>query len=84
MCIYKYEVRAAESGRVFGHLTDNFCISVIECSWVGLILASIIHTENIKGRNWNNGETIELVLRRADGSFHGTDMLLNTLCHEVW
>ncbi|KIO34704.1 hypothetical protein M407DRAFT_16663 [Tulasnella calospora MUT 4182] len=35
------------------------------------------------GRNWNNGETIELVLRRADGTFLGTDMLLDTLCHEL-
>ncbi|KAG9017194.1 hypothetical protein FRB90_001413 [Tulasnella sp. 427] len=35
------------------------------------------------GRNWNNGETVELVLRRADGTFFGTDMLLDTFCHEL-
>ncbi|KAF9648831.1 WLM-domain-containing protein [Thelephora ganbajun] len=35
------------------------------------------------GRNWNAGETIELVLRRADGSFLPASYLLNTLCHEL-
>ncbi|KAG8892400.1 hypothetical protein FRC01_014187, partial [Tulasnella sp. 417] len=37
----------------------------------------------LMGRNWNNGETIELVLRRADGTFLGTDMILDTFCHEL-
>ncbi|KII89937.1 hypothetical protein PLICRDRAFT_571252 [Plicaturopsis crispa FD-325 SS-3] len=35
------------------------------------------------GRNWNNGETIELVLRRSDGSFQDTSWLMSTLCHEL-
>ncbi|KAL5526064.1 hypothetical protein ACEPAG_7402 [Sanghuangporus baumii] len=35
------------------------------------------------GRNWNNGETIELVLRRADGTFAPVPWLLGTLCHEL-
>ncbi|KAH8117708.1 WLM-domain-containing protein [Phellopilus nigrolimitatus] len=34
------------------------------------------------GRNWNNGETVELVLRRADGMFVSIPWLLSTLCHE--
>ncbi|KAI9440061.1 WLM domain-containing protein [Lactarius indigo] len=34
------------------------------------------------GRNWNNGETVELVLRRRDGSFTSTPWLMGTLCHE--
>ncbi|KAI9461719.1 WLM-domain-containing protein [Lactarius psammicola] len=35
------------------------------------------------GRNWNNGETVELVLRRRDGSFTSTSWLMGTLCHEL-
>ncbi|THH10306.1 hypothetical protein EW145_g1418 [Phellinidium pouzarii] len=35
------------------------------------------------GRNWNNGETVELVLRRADGTFTSIPWLLSTLCHEA-
>jgi len=35
------------------------------------------------GRNWNNGETVELVLRRAGGMFYPTSWLLSTLCHEL-
>ncbi|KAH9959631.1 WLM-domain-containing protein [Russula dissimulans] len=35
------------------------------------------------GRNWNNGETVELVLRRRDGSFVSTSWLMGTLCHEL-
>ncbi|KAJ8593352.1 WLM-domain-containing protein [Rhizopogon salebrosus TDB-379] len=35
------------------------------------------------GRNWNNGETIELVLRSASGSFVPIHWLMSTLCHEL-
>ncbi|KAI0001516.1 WLM domain-containing protein [Russula compacta] len=35
------------------------------------------------GRNWNNGETVELVLRGRDGSFVSTSWLIGTLCHEL-
>lgn len=35
------------------------------------------------GRNWNNGETVELVLRRRDGTFASTSWLMGTLCHEL-
>ncbi|ESK91831.1 wlm domain containing protein [Moniliophthora roreri MCA 2997] len=35
------------------------------------------------GRNWNNGETVELVLRRPGGSFLPTSWLMSTLCHEL-
>ncbi|KAF9048620.1 WLM domain-containing protein [Panaeolus papilionaceus] len=35
------------------------------------------------GRNWNNGETIELVLRRPNGSFYPIYWLMSTLCHEL-
>lgn len=35
------------------------------------------------GRNWNHGETLELVLRRADGTFCPTYWLMSTLCHEL-
>ncbi|KAI5121211.1 hypothetical protein M0805_007221 [Coniferiporia weirii] len=35
------------------------------------------------GRNWNNGETVELVLRHADGTFVTIPWLLSTLCHEL-
>lgn len=35
------------------------------------------------GRNWNSGETIELVLRGASGSFLPAHWLMSTLCHEV-
>ncbi|KAF8159577.1 WLM domain-containing protein [Crassisporium funariophilum] len=35
------------------------------------------------GRNWNNGETVELVLRRPGGSFYPTYWLMSTLCHEL-
>ncbi|KZT39101.1 WLM-domain-containing protein [Sistotremastrum suecicum HHB10207 ss-3] len=35
------------------------------------------------GRNWNAGEVVELVLRRADGTFYTIPTLLNVLCHEI-
>ncbi|KAI9512026.1 WLM-domain-containing protein [Russula earlei] len=35
------------------------------------------------GRNWNSGETVELVLRRRDGLFVSTSWLMGTLCHEL-
>ncbi|KAG2128145.1 WLM domain-containing protein [Suillus cothurnatus] len=35
------------------------------------------------GRNWNNGETIELVLKSASGSFVPIHWLISTLCHEL-
>ncbi|KDQ57192.1 hypothetical protein JAAARDRAFT_35796 [Jaapia argillacea MUCL 33604] len=35
------------------------------------------------GRNWNNGEVVELVLRRANGVFSPASWLLSTLCHEL-
>ncbi|KDR76338.1 hypothetical protein GALMADRAFT_476977 [Galerina marginata CBS 339.88] len=35
------------------------------------------------GRNWNSGETVELVLRRSDGSFYPNYWLMSTLCHEL-
>ncbi|KIK93501.1 hypothetical protein PAXRUDRAFT_144947 [Paxillus rubicundulus Ve08.2h10] len=35
------------------------------------------------GRNWNNGETIELVLRASNGSLLPTQWLMSTLCHEL-
>ncbi|GHJ90028.1 hypothetical protein NliqN6_6430 [Naganishia liquefaciens] len=33
--------------------------------------------------NWNHGEVIELVLRRANGSFLPLYYLLNVMCHEL-
>ncbi|KAH9068318.1 WLM-domain-containing protein [Lactarius deliciosus] len=41
------------------------------------------HNDVFAGRNWNNGETVELVLRRRDGSFTSTSWLMGTLCHEL-
>ncbi|KAK2463407.1 hypothetical protein APHAL10511_004493 [Amanita phalloides] len=41
------------------------------------------HNQVFSGRNWNNGETVELVLRRPDGSFLPTYWLLSTFCHEL-
>lgn len=35
------------------------------------------------GRNWNAGETIELVLRRPGGSFYPPYWLMSILCHEL-
>ncbi|KAI0661757.1 WLM domain-containing protein [Cubamyces menziesii] len=35
------------------------------------------------GRNWNNGEVVELVLRDSVGNFLPTPCLLSTLCHEL-
>ncbi|KAJ3815123.1 WLM domain-containing protein [Lentinula lateritia] len=35
------------------------------------------------GRNWESGETIELVLRRPGGSFLPSSWLMSTLCHEL-
>ncbi|KXN89116.1 DNA damage response protein wss1 [Leucoagaricus sp. SymC.cos] len=35
------------------------------------------------GRNWNNGETVEIVLRRSNGSYCPTSWLMSTVCHEV-
>ncbi|EJF64929.1 WLM-domain-containing protein [Dichomitus squalens LYAD-421 SS1] len=41
------------------------------------------HNKVFAGRNWNNGETVELVLRGAHGGFLPTSWLLSTLCHEL-
>ncbi|KAF8638289.1 hypothetical protein AX17_002309 [Amanita inopinata Kibby_2008] len=41
------------------------------------------HNKVFAGRNWNNGETVELVLRKQDGSFLPTFWLMSTLCHEL-
>ncbi|PBL03642.1 WLM-domain-containing protein [Armillaria gallica] len=41
------------------------------------------HNNVFAGRNWNNGETVELVLRRPGGSFLPTYWLMSTLCHEL-
>ncbi|SPO29352.1 uncharacterized protein UTRI_04919_B [Ustilago trichophora] len=35
------------------------------------------------GRNWNNGETVELVLRRQDASFAPLQWVLMVFCHEL-
>ncbi|PVG04246.1 WLM-domain-containing protein [Serendipita vermifera] len=35
------------------------------------------------GRNWEAGETIELVLRRRDDSFYSTPHLIDVFCHEL-
>ncbi|KAK7690690.1 hypothetical protein QCA50_005789 [Cerrena zonata] len=35
------------------------------------------------GRNWNNGETVELVLRNPSGSYYPTSWLISVLCHEL-
>ncbi|KAL0565205.1 hypothetical protein V5O48_016821 [Marasmius crinis-equi] len=41
------------------------------------------HNSVFAGRNWNNGETVELVLRRPGGTFLPTSWLMSTLCHEL-
>ncbi|RPD60107.1 WLM-domain-containing protein [Lentinus tigrinus ALCF2SS1-6] len=41
------------------------------------------HNQVFAGRNWNNGEVIELVLRGAGGNVLPTSWLLSTLCHEL-
>ncbi|TFK72896.1 WLM-domain-containing protein [Pluteus cervinus] len=41
------------------------------------------HNMVFSGRNWNAGETVELVLRREDGSFLPPSWLMSTLCHEL-
>ncbi|TFK28098.1 WLM-domain-containing protein [Coprinopsis marcescibilis] len=35
------------------------------------------------GRNWNHGETVEIVLRRPGGDIYPTSWLMGTLCHEL-
>ncbi|TCD61114.1 hypothetical protein EIP91_009010 [Steccherinum ochraceum] len=35
------------------------------------------------GRNWNNGETVEIVLRGPTGAYYSSSWLLGTLCHEL-
>ncbi|KIY43853.1 WLM-domain-containing protein [Fistulina hepatica ATCC 64428] len=35
------------------------------------------------GRNWNAGETVELVLRNSSGMYLSTSWLMSTLCHEI-
>ncbi|KAJ3998936.1 WLM domain-containing protein [Lentinula boryana] len=41
------------------------------------------HNAVFAGRNWNSGETVELVLRRPSGSFLPSSWLMSTLCHEL-
>ncbi|WOO85267.1 DNA-dependent metalloprotease WSS1 [Vanrija pseudolonga] len=35
------------------------------------------------GRNWNHGQSIELVLRRADGRFLPLKYIMGVMCHEM-
>ncbi|KAH8092588.1 WLM-domain-containing protein [Cristinia sonorae] len=35
------------------------------------------------GRNWNNGECVEIVLRGPTGAYYSSSWLLGTLCHEL-
>ncbi|KAK7033130.1 WLM-domain-containing protein [Favolaschia claudopus] len=52
----------------------------------GLVVNSLEEYEynNVfAGRNWNAGETVELVLRRPGGSFAPTAYIMSTLCHEL-
>ncbi|VDB88404.1 unnamed protein product [Peniophora sp. CBMAI 1063] len=52
----------------------------------GFVVNSFEEYENNKvfwGRNWNAGETVELVLRRADGSWLPHGHVMSTLCHEL-
>ncbi|KZT73002.1 WLM-domain-containing protein [Daedalea quercina L-15889] len=41
------------------------------------------HNRVFAGRNWNNGEAVELVLRGKNGSFLPVSWLMSTLCHEL-
>ncbi|KAL6302393.1 WLM domain-containing protein [Sparassis latifolia] len=41
------------------------------------------HNIVFAGRNWNNGEVVELVLRGASGAFLPVSWLMSTLCHEL-
>ncbi|GJE88737.1 WLM-domain-containing protein [Phanerochaete sordida] len=41
------------------------------------------HNKVFLGRNWNAGETIEIVLRGAGGGYLPTYALMSTLCHEL-
>ncbi|KAG6817347.1 hypothetical protein H0H87_009946 [Tephrocybe sp. NHM501043] len=41
------------------------------------------HNSVFAGRNWNAGETVELVLRRSDRTFLPIFWLMSTLCHEL-
>ncbi|KAF8604271.1 WLM-domain-containing protein [Ceratobasidium sp. AG-I] len=41
------------------------------------------HNSVFLGRNWNAGETIEIVLRHSDGTFHNIQQLIQVVCHEL-
>ncbi|PCH42161.1 WLM-domain-containing protein [Wolfiporia cocos MD-104 SS10] len=41
------------------------------------------HNRVFAGRNWNNGEVVELVLRGASGALLPVSWLMSTLCHEL-
>ncbi|KAH9942766.1 WLM-domain-containing protein [Amylocystis lapponica] len=41
------------------------------------------HNMVFAGRNWNNGETVELVLRGKSGAFLSVSWLMSTFCHEL-
>lgn len=41
------------------------------------------HNRVFAGRNWNNGEVVELVLRGLSGAFMPLSWLMSTFCHEV-
>ena len=42
-----------------------------------------LFTDHLEGRNWNAGETIELVLRKPNGEFWPMEYLLGVFCHEL-
>ncbi|KAL1410643.1 hypothetical protein Q8F55_004662 [Vanrija albida] len=46
-------------------------------------LEEAAHNRVFAGRNWNHGQSIELVLRRADGRFLPLKYVMSVMCHEM-
>ncbi|KAF8313511.1 WLM domain-containing protein [Cantharellus anzutake] len=50
---------------------------------LGNMLVIKVNVNLYQRRNWNAGETIELVLRKPNGEFWPVEYLLGVLCHEL-
>ena len=53
------------------------------CSLYWLQMLRVQFNRVFAGRNWNSGETVEIVLRRPNGTFYKVEDLIDTLCHEL-
>lgn len=75
--------RNAEALALLQAIAAQFKALMQEHSFYVNSLIEVPYNGEFAGRNFNNGEIIELVLFRPDGSFYPYQWLLAVMAHEV-